>query len=122
MKATLFWGLKAASCLMFSLLATIAFSIFTLLFATLGSGSDAQASLSPLSSATVEGRSLDLGPSNTFKLAIFSDLHFGEEEHGWGIEQDVKSTRVMRSVLRDEAPDLVVLNGDLITGENTFRE
>ncbi len=63
-----------------------------------------------------------ISSDNTFKLAIFSDLHYGEEEHGWGIDQDIRSTEVMRSVLRDEHPDLVVVNGDLITGENTFRE
>lgn len=28
----------------------------------------------------------------------------------------------MQGVLDDEAPDLVVLNGDLITGENTIKE
>lgn len=28
----------------------------------------------------------------------------------------------MRSVLDDERPQLVVLNGDLVTGENTFKE
>ncbi|CAI4212058.1 unnamed protein product [Parascedosporium putredinis] len=65
---------------------------------------------------------LTLTRSNTFTIAIFADLHFGEEEHGWGIEQDVNSTRVMDNVLQAEKPDFVVLNGDLITGENTFRE
>lgn len=61
--------------------------------------------------------------SNVFTLAIFSDLHFGEEEHGWGIDQDVNSTGVMNAVLDAENTiDLVVLNGDLITGENTFKE
>lgn len=72
---------------------------------------------------------LELRNSKTFKLAIFSDLHFGEDEHTlWGPEQDVNSTRVMRAVLDAEStppsslPDLVVLNGDLITGENTFRD
>jgi hypothetical protein len=60
--------------------------------------------------------------SGLFKIAIFSDLHFGEEEHGWGVDQDLNSSRVMRSVIADERPDFVVLNGDLITGENTFME
>lgn len=77
----------------------------------------------PTSVDTVQ-RVLTLSPSLTFKLAIFSDLHYGEEENGWGIDQDLNSTRVMHHVLFAEAPDLdlVVLNGDLITGENTFRE
>jgi hypothetical protein len=57
-----------------------------------------------------------------FKIGIFSDLHYGEEESGWGIDQDVNSTRVMRNILDYEDPDFVVINGDLITGENTFSE
>ncbi|KAL2104980.1 hypothetical protein VUR80DRAFT_9206 [Thermomyces stellatus] len=67
-------------------------------------------------------RPLLLHDRPTFKIAIFSDLHFGEEEASWGPEQDAKSLELMRAVLAAEAPDLVVLNGDLITGENTFRE
>jgi len=62
-------------------------------------------------------------PDGTFKVTLFSDLHFGEgEEVDWGPEQDANSTRLMTTVLEDEQPDYVVLNGDLITGENTFRE
>ncbi|KAF9457688.1 Metallo-dependent phosphatase-like protein [Collybia nuda] len=80
--------------------------------------------------------------NGTFKLTIFSDLHFGENPWDvWGPEQDANSTRVMKRVLGDERPDYVyvygaispisdmlfsrefsVLNGDLITGENTFKE
>lgn len=80
--------------------------------------------LSFLPEASLDPRpKLELSKSNIFTLAIFSDLHYGEEEHGWGIDQDIKSTRVMNSVLDFEhSIDLVVLNGDLITGENTFRE
>lgn len=40
----------------------------------------------------------------------------------WGPEQDVNSVAVINRVLNAESPDLVVLNGDLITGENAFRE
>lgn len=83
---------------------------------------------------------LRLNSQNKFRVAIFSDLHFGEEENGWGIDQDDKSIRVMKGVLSREHPDLVVLSmtcasseaiwnlanisadGDLITGENTFLE
>lgn len=67
---------------------------------------------------------LQLKPSHhVFTLAVFSDLHYGEEEHSWGIDQDINSTRVMNAVLdAEKAIDLVVLNGDLITGENTFKE
>ncbi|ROV91195.1 hypothetical protein VMCG_09337 [Cytospora schulzeri] len=59
----------------------------------------------------------------TFQIAIFEDLHFGEaEDTDWGPLQDVDTVKVMKTVLADERPQLVVLNGDLITGENTFKE
>lgn len=41
-------------------------------------------------------------------------------ELGWGPISDQKSIEVMNTILDCEAPDLVVLNGDLITGENTY--
>ncbi|KUL82257.1 hypothetical protein ZTR_10772 [Talaromyces verruculosus] len=57
----------------------------------------------------------------TFQISVFSDLHYGEaEDLDWGPQQDVNSTRVMNSILDQESPQLVVLNGDLITGENTY--
>ncbi|KAF9256381.1 Metallo-dependent phosphatase [Marasmius fiardii PR-910] len=66
---------------------------------------------------------LTFNPDGTFKITVFSDLHFGENPWDtWGPEQDANSTRLMKTVLPDEKPDYVVLNGDLITGENTFRE
>ncbi|KAL9126317.1 MAG: hypothetical protein Q9217_004617 [Psora testacea] len=63
---------------------------------------------------------LYLNSDDTFHIAIFSDLHYGEDEHSFGIEQDTKSTALMRRGLTVEQPDFVILNGDLITGENTF--
>jgi len=57
----------------------------------------------------------------TFQVCVFEDLHFGEAENlDWGPQQDINTTRVMNSVLDDESPQLVVINGDLITGENTY--
>ncbi|TFK83619.1 Metallo-dependent phosphatase [Polyporus arcularius HHB13444] len=59
----------------------------------------------------------------TFKVTVFSDLHYGENPwDDWGPQQDVNSANLMNTVLTSEQPDYVVLNGDLITGENTFRE
>ncbi|KAF9475416.1 Metallo-dependent phosphatase [Pholiota conissans] len=59
----------------------------------------------------------------TFKITVFSDLHFGENPwDSWGPQQDINSTILMNAVLPDEKPDYVVINGDLITGENTFRQ
>ncbi|CAL3973368.1 unnamed protein product [Diplocarpon coronariae] len=64
---------------------------------------------------------LHLNAYDEFRITIFSDLHYGEEEDGWGIDQDLRSSRVMNDVLDIERPDFVVLiDGDLITGENTF--
>lgn len=99
------------------------FTVFAVLLLALNQ-SDSMPTLShnpePLSK---DRPKLELKQSKTFTLAIFSDLHYGEEEHGWGIDQDIKSTGVMNSVLDSEPSiDLVVLNGDLITGENTFKE
>ncbi|TDL24537.1 Metallo-dependent phosphatase [Rickenella mellea] len=78
--------------------------------------------------------SLDLDPyphkskitfkeDGTFKITVFSDLHYGENPwDDWGPIQDINSTTLISAVLADEKPDYIVLNGDLITGENTFRE
>ncbi|KAH9924213.1 Metallo-dependent phosphatase [Fomitopsis serialis] len=62
-------------------------------------------------------------PDGTFKITVFCDLHYGENPwDAWGPQQDINSTELMNIVLADEKPDYVVLNGDLITGENTFRQ
>ena len=53
---------------------------------------------------------LRLDTNNEFHIAIFSDLHYGEEEDGWGIDQDVNSTRVMNNILNSEDPDFVILS------------
>jgi Calcineurin-like phosphoesterase len=76
------------------------------------SSPDASSSTSPPLTFTRDG---------TFKISIFEDLHFGEaEDLDWGPRQDEISLKVMRRVLDIEGPQLVVLNGDLITGENTM--
>ncbi|KAK3306160.1 Metallo-dependent phosphatase-like protein [Chaetomium strumarium] len=60
----------------------------------------------------------------TFHVSIFEDLHFGENAwESWGPQQDIHSVKVIETILDAEPrTDLVVLNGDLITGENTFIE
>jgi len=47
-------------------------------------------------------------------------IEYAAPEWGWGPPSDIKTTKVMNTILNIEKPDLVVLNGDLITGENTY--
>ncbi|KAH9827390.1 putative inactive purple acid phosphatase 16 [Teratosphaeria destructans] len=62
-------------------------------------------------------------PNGTFQISIFEDLHFGENAwDAWGPQQDINSVKVIGEVLDVEQPQLVVLNGDLITGENAYLE
>ncbi|EMC91078.1 hypothetical protein BAUCODRAFT_80486 [Baudoinia panamericana UAMH 10762] len=59
----------------------------------------------------------------TFQISILEDLHFGENAWDtWGPQQDINSVKVINEILDKEAQQLVVLNGDLITGENGFLE
>ncbi|QIW96702.1 hypothetical protein AMS68_002220 [Peltaster fructicola] len=61
--------------------------------------------------------------AGTFQISIFEDLHFGENAWDtWGPIQDINSVKVINEILDTESQQLVVLNGDLITGENTFKE
>ncbi|KAG6414141.1 hypothetical protein SASPL_126859 [Salvia splendens] len=54
-----------------------------------------------------------------FKIALFADLHFGEDAWTeWGPIQDFNSMGVMSIVLDDEQPDFVVYLGDVITANN----
>ncbi|MBA0857842.1 hypothetical protein Goshw_018051 [Gossypium schwendimanii] len=60
-----------------------------------------------------------------FKVALFADLHFGENAWtDWGPKQDVNSIKVMSSVLDTETPeatyltDFVVYLGDVVTANN----
>lgn len=61
--------------------------------------------------------------AKTFHITIFEDLHFGEgPATDWGPSHDASTLKLMRGVLEVESPQLVVLNGDLVTGENTFKQ
>ncbi|KAJ5890486.1 uncharacterized protein N7473_006714 [Penicillium subrubescens] len=52
--------------------------------------------------------------NGTFQISIFSDLHFAENA-----TLDSMTKNVMSEVVTSENPQLVVLNGDLISGEAT---
>lgn len=92
------------SCFLFSFLAMLAMFFSLLIF----------------SSALLCKADLNLAKDNSFHISVFSDLHYGENESTFGIPADMNSATLMRQVLSQERPDFVVLNGDLITGENTF--
>ena len=56
---------------------------------------------------------------DSFKIVVFSDLHFGErQETDWGPEQDVKSTKLMNEILDAEKPNFVAFLGDMVTGQS----
>ncbi|KAF1965996.1 Metallo-dependent phosphatase [Bimuria novae-zelandiae CBS 107.79] len=66
---------------------------------------------------------LHFNADGTFQLSIFEDLHTGENAwDSWGPQQDINTVKVINKVLDKEFPNLVVLNGDLITGDNAFLE
>jgi hypothetical protein len=50
-------------------------------------------------------------PDGTFKITVFSDLHFGEKPwEDWGPEHDANSVKLMRTVLAEEAMDYVYVH------------
>nr|GMD84485.1 probable inactive purple acid phosphatase 16 [Ipomoea batatas] len=62
---------------------------------------------------------LQIQPGSPFKMALFADLHFGEDAWtDWGPRQDINSVKVMSTVLDQELPDFVVYLGDVITANN----
>ncbi|GIZ49637.1 hypothetical protein CKM354_001266600 [Cercospora kikuchii] len=73
-----------------------------------------------------QGRSYRPGPlkftkEGTFQIAVFADLHFGENAWDqWGPQQDLNTERIMGDILDAESQQLCVLNGDLITGDNSY--
>ncbi|KAJ5655410.1 hypothetical protein N7507_007360 [Penicillium longicatenatum] len=63
---------------------------------------------------SVPDRTLRLTKDGTFQISVFEDLHFAEDSN-----KDVLTNKVMDYVLNKEKPQLVVINGDLISGEAT---
>lgn len=65
---------------------------------------------------------ITLKPDGSFKIVVMSDVHFGEDAWTeWGPAQDRHTLNLFNKVLREENMDYVVLLGDQITGENTFK-
>ncbi|OTB00244.1 hypothetical protein M426DRAFT_15703 [Hypoxylon sp. CI-4A] len=77
----------------------------------------------PAAASTPSFGPLTFTSDGSFQISIFEDLHFGENAWDqWGPQQDINSVKVINQILEAESPGLVVLNGDLITGENGFLE
>jgi hypothetical protein len=64
---------------------------------------------------------LRFAADGTFKISILSDLHYGESQASVGPENDARTSNVISTILSIEKPQLVVLNGDLVTGDATSR-
>lgn len=51
---------------------------------------------------------ISFNEDGSFKLTIFSDVHFGENPWDWwGPEQDIKTNALMETLLNIEIPDYV---------------
>lgn len=60
------------------------------------------------------GKSLQFSGDSKFKIALFADLHYGENAWTeWGPAQDEKSERVIAAVLDKETPGQVICNSPL---------
>lgn len=62
---------------------------------------------------------LAFSPNRRFRVLQLTDLHLGEEPSlDWGPEQDRKTFRLLRSLIPQEDPDLVIFSGDQVTANN----
>ncbi|KAL3468753.1 Metallo-dependent phosphatase-like protein [Aspergillus californicus] len=67
-----------------------------------------------------DDRTLRFSEDGTFQITVFSDLHYAESENApQGATQDARTAEVVTKVLQHETSQLVVLNGDLISGYGT---
>ncbi|CAI9782818.1 unnamed protein product [Fraxinus pennsylvanica] len=71
------------------------------------------------SETTTPENNIPMRQGSPFKIALFADLHFGEDAWmNWGPIQDMNSVKVMSTVLDKEDPDFVIYLGDVITANN----
>lgn len=60
---------------------------------------------------TTAEKYLQITKGSSFKIAIFADLHFGEDAWTlWGPQQDIKSVKVMSTILDNEHPGNLFFN------------
>lgn len=95
-------GLAAGGALLVALAAAVALTVAGLRPAT----AHAHGQPPPSSSAADSRRPPPrFGPGGAFKVALFADLHYGEDAWtDWGPAQDAASDRVMAAVLDAENP------------------
>ncbi|ATY63866.1 Metallophosphoesterase [Cordyceps militaris] len=60
---------------------------------------------------------LQFTTDGNFHISVFNDIHFGENAAGQGPVWDSKTSQLMGTIMDAEKPQLVVLNGDLISGD-----
>ncbi|XP_020202284.1 probable inactive purple acid phosphatase 16 isoform X2 [Cajanus cajan] len=96
---------------------TVLALLFLFILSTVGSSGHRASTVECRSTAAA--RQIGMRAGAPLKMAVFADLHFGEAASTeWGPLQDVNSTRVMNTVLHNEAPDFVIYLGDVITANN----
>lgn len=64
----------------------------------------------------INGQDLKFNNNNQFKIIQFTDLHFEPED-----SRSKQPIQVMRDIIEVENPDLVILTGDIVTG-NPIKE
>ena len=93
-------------------IAILSFTCFSLFILTVGLDDQVLALLPPPTTKASGGeRYVQMRAGAAFKIAVFADLHFGENAWtDWGPVQDVNSVKVMNTVLDNETT-----TGDFIT-------
>ena len=93
-------------------IAILSFTCFSLFILTVGLDDQVLALLPPPTTKASGGeRYVQMRAGAAFKIAVFADLHFGENAWtDWGPAQDVNSVKVMNTMLDNETT-----TGDFIT-------
>jgi predicted MPP superfamily phosphohydrolase len=59
------------------------------------------------------------GDTYRFKIVQLSDLHLGEASNTpWGPDQDLKTWKLIDTILKAEQPDLIILSGDQVSAND----
>jgi len=73
----------------------------------------------PLKDETTAKPYLTFSQQGSFKIMQLTDMHLGEaQETDWGPRQDIKTYNLLSSLIPFEYPDLILLTGDQLTGND----